>query len=137
MFLTTKYSCLPLTLSQHSQFFNLGFTPLWSAEFSSRLGAATNYSVSNTFGTFPLPIGFERSMLLEETGLAYHSHRDQLMLATDEGLTETYNRFHDPNERSAEIAKLRVLHDAMDRAVLEAYGWTDLETHLRVPARLR
>jgi hypothetical protein len=42
------------------------------------------------------------------------------------GLTKTYNRFHDPHEKSPEILKLRELHDAMDRAVLEAYGWHDL-----------
>ena len=48
------------------------------------------------------------------------------MIANNEGLTKTYNRFHDPNERSPEIQKLRELHDAMDRAVLDAYGWTDL-----------
>ena len=34
-------------------------------------------------------------------------------------------------------SKLRELHAAMDRAVLDAYGWTDLQPHLRVPARLR
>src|SRR5207302_9925082 len=31
------------------------------------------------------------------------------------------------NETSAEIKKLRELHDAMDRAILDAYGWTDLQ----------
>jgi hypothetical protein len=31
-------------------------------------------------------------------------------------------------ERSPDILKLRELHDAMDRAVLDAYGWTDLQT---------
>jgi hypothetical protein len=48
------------------------------------------------------------------------------MIRNNEGLTKTYNRFHDPNETSADIAKLRELHAAMDRAVLEAYGWHDL-----------
>ena len=46
----------------------------------------------------------------------------------DEGLTKTYNRFHDPDETDPEIAKLRDLHAAMDRAVLDAYGWTDIPT---------
>jgi hypothetical protein len=50
------------------------------------------------------------------------------MLKSDEGLTETYNRFHDPDERSPEIQKLRELHAEMDRAVLEAYGWSDVPT---------
>jgi hypothetical protein len=49
------------------------------------------------------------------------------MLARQEGLTKTYNRFHDPNERSPDILQLRDLHAAMDRAVLDAYGWTDLK----------
>jgi len=49
------------------------------------------------------------------------------MIKNNEGLTKTYNRFHDPYEGSPEIARLRELHDTMDRAVLEAYGWTDLK----------
>ncbi|MBK9089226.1 MAG: hypothetical protein IPL90_09340 [Holophagales bacterium] len=48
------------------------------------------------------------------------------MVRNDEGLTKTYNRFHDPDETSPDILRLRTLHDAMDRAVLDAYGWTDL-----------
>src|SRR5208337_4279231 len=32
-----------------------------------------------------------------------------------------------PDERSPDIVKLRELHDAMDRAVLDAYDWTDLK----------
>ncbi len=48
------------------------------------------------------------------------------MADNNEGLTKTYNRFHDPHEKSSEIAQLRELHEAMDRAVLEAYGWDDL-----------
>ena len=59
------------------------------------------------------------------------------MVRNNEGLTKTYNRFHDPDERSPDILKLRELHAAMDRAVLDAYGWTDLKPDLRVPARLR
>ena len=49
------------------------------------------------------------------------------MIRNNEGLTKTYNRLHDPDERSPEILKLRELHAAMDRAVLDAYGWTDLK----------
>jgi hypothetical protein len=48
------------------------------------------------------------------------------MVRNNEGLTKTYNRFHDPDERSADILRLRELHGAMDRAVLDAYGWTDI-----------
>jgi len=49
------------------------------------------------------------------------------MIRNDEGLTKTYNRFHDPDDRSDDIIRLRELHAAMDRAVLDAYGWTDVD----------
>jgi len=39
------------------------------------------------------------------------------MLARQEGLTKTYNRFHDPMERSADIVRLRELHKEMDQAL--------------------
>jgi hypothetical protein len=47
------------------------------------------------------------------------------MLARQEGLTKTYNRFHDPDESAEEIATLRRLHTEMDAAVAAAYGWGD------------
>jgi hypothetical protein len=59
-------------------------------------------------------------------GETYVSYRASLMGSLGCGLTSTYNRFHDPYEKSPEIQKLRDLHEAMDRAVLEAYGWHDL-----------
>ena len=49
------------------------------------------------------------------------------MLARQEGLTATYNRFHNPDERAADIVRLRELHVEMDRAVAAAYGWDDLD----------
>ncbi len=49
------------------------------------------------------------------------------MKRTDEGLTSTYNRFNDPEERDTDILRLRELHEEMDRAVLDAYGWTDIQ----------
>ena len=49
------------------------------------------------------------------------------MIRNNEGLTKTYNRFHDPNEDSPDIVRLRELHAAMDRAVLDAYGWQDIQ----------
>ena len=50
------------------------------------------------------------------------------MVKHDEGLTKTYNRFHDRDETDPDIQRLRELHAAMDRAVLDAYGWTDIPT---------
>ena len=39
------------------------------------------------------------------------------------GLTKLHNRFDEPNNNEPAIVQLRNLHDAMDAAVLRAYGW--------------
>ena len=65
---------------------------------------------------------------MEAAGKAYYEYRAGLMVRNDEGLTKTYNRFHDPYEDDPEIVKLREVHTAMDRAVLDAYGWTNVPT---------
>jgi hypothetical protein len=48
------------------------------------------------------------------------------MILNNEGLTRTYNRFHDRREASPDVVRLRELHAEMDRTVLRAYGWDDL-----------
>jgi hypothetical protein len=64
---------------------------------------------------------------LDVIGQEYYDFRASLMTRNNEGLTKTYNRFHDPNENSEEIRRLRELHHSMDRAVLDAYGWQDIQ----------
>jgi hypothetical protein len=48
------------------------------------------------------------------------------MVNTNQGLTKTYNALKDPENNDPRILELRRLHEAMDRAVLDDYGWTDL-----------
>jgi hypothetical protein len=84
------------------------------------------YTPSDCFETFPFPDGFEASPTLETAGKTYYNHRAALMVARNEGMTKTYNRFHHRSETAADIVRLRELHAEMDRAVLEAYGWHDL-----------
>lgn len=98
----------------------------WARFFASSLKDDLRYTPSDCFETFPFPEGFETSPALEAAGQAYHDHRAALMVARHEGMTKTYNRFHDPDERSEDIVRLRELHAEMDRAVLRAYGWDDL-----------
>jgi hypothetical protein len=100
---------------------------IWARFFASSLEDRLRYTPSDCFETFPLPEGFETDPKLEAAGKEYYEFRATLMVKNEEGLTKTYNRFHDPNETSPDILKLRELHAAMDRAVLDAYGWTDLK----------
>ena len=97
------------------------------------------YSAADCFETFPFPCALLYSAAndpahqasrqnLEAIGERYHQFRAELMVSNNEGLTSTYNRFHDPAETSEGILELRRLHDEMDQAVLAAYGWSDVPT---------
>ena len=101
---------------------------LWARFFGSSMKDDLRYTPSDCFETFPFPEQWETHSDLEVAGAAYHGFRADLMLRNDEGLTKTYNRFHDREKQSSGITRLRELHAAMDRAVLDAYGWTDIPT---------
>jgi hypothetical protein len=98
----------------------------WARFFSSTLEERLRYSPSDCFESFPFPIGFDADKDLEKIGQAYNDHRSTTMIATGLGLTKTYNRFHDSDDKANDILELRRLHDEMDQAVLRAYGWDDL-----------
>ncbi len=100
---------------------------IWSELLSSYLGGTLRYSVSDAFHTYPFPPAFLTDTALEIAGRDCYEFRANLMVRNDEGLTKTYNRFHDPAESSPDIHKLRELHAAMDRAVLDAYGWQNIQ----------
>lgn len=99
---------------------------VWARFHSATLKDDLQYSPVDCFETFPFPNDFESNAALEQAGREYYEFRAALMVRNNEGLTKTYNRFHDPDERQPDIFRLRELHAAMDRAVLEAYGWRDL-----------
>ena len=97
----------------------------WSAFNGSTFGSidAPTYNPSQVLDPFPFP---PSNATLRDAGTAYHDHRAALMVAGNEGLTRTYNRFHDTAETEPGITRLRALHHDMDVAVLRAYGWDDL-----------
>ena len=101
---------------------------IWARSFGSSLEDRLRYTPSDCFETFPFPGTHEREAGLDRAGKKYYEYRAALLIRNNEGLTTTYNRFHDPYDASPEIAELRTLHGAMDRAVLDAYGWTDIPT---------
>jgi hypothetical protein len=101
---------------------------IWAWFFSSTMKDDLNYSPTDCFETFPFPSNWETNPQLEEKGKTYYESRAELMVRNNQGLTETYNRFHDPDDRHPDIIKLRQLHQECDRAVLNAYGWTDIAT---------
>jgi hypothetical protein len=104
---------------------------MWAEQFCGRMGAANTpvYSSSDCFETFPFPQPDPRAVIpsLEDVGQRLYDARAAYMVDTQQGLTQTYNRLKDPSETDPRILDLRRLHEEMDRAVLDAYGWKDLE----------
>ena len=121
-------SLIVFPLPTHAAFCALQSRPheIWARFFGSSMKDDLRYTPSDVFETFPFPRGWTTSPALEAVGEAYYSFRADLMVKHGEGLTKTYNRFHDPYENAADIARLRELHAEMDGAVLAAYGWSDL-----------
>lgn len=100
----------------------------WARLFGSSMKDDPRYTPTSCFETFPFPQDWQGEYALETIGRDYHQYRSEVMIQNNEGLTKTYNRFHDPNNLEPRISKLRELHTALDRAVLAAYGWSEVKT---------
>jgi hypothetical protein len=111
----------------------------WVRFVGSTMEDRIRYAASDCFETFPFPaahLDFAASdpvheatrQSLEAIGERYHQFRAELMVRNNEGLTSTYNRFHDPSETSSALLELRRLHEEMDQAVLATYGWSEVPT---------
>jgi hypothetical protein len=100
----------------------------WARLLSSSLEDRLRYSASDCFETFPFPKPGPRAVIptLETAGKALYDARAKYMVDTQQGLTKTYNALRDPACTDPRILELRRVHEAMDRAVLDAYGWTDI-----------
>jgi hypothetical protein len=100
----------------------------WAVQFGGTHGSGTpeykTYKPATCGLSYPFPTF---TAAAELAGRAYYDARQQVMRANAGGLTATYNRLHDPREKSPAIIHLRVLRSDLDRAVADAYGWCDLE----------
>jgi len=102
----------------------------WIIKYCSSLETRLRYIATDGFETFPFPKPNPSDLstqfpTLNTIGETYYTHRQAVMQNRQEGLTKTYNRFHDPNEIAEDIQKLRDLHIEMDREVANAYGWQE------------
>ncbi|MCP4550395.1 MAG: hypothetical protein GY835_28385, partial [bacterium] len=98
---------------------------IWTILLSSSLGGTLRYIAGECFETFPFPQPDPRTEIptLEDIGHRLYEARAAYMVETQQGLTKTYNHLKDPTCTDPPIVELRRLHEEMDRAVLEAYGW--------------
>lgn len=100
----------------------------WALFFAATMKDDARYIPTDCFSTFPFPDRIETRRELAQMGRRYYEYRNEVMTKNEEGLTQIYNRFHDPDEADPGILKIRKLHAEMDSVVLDAYGWTDIPT---------
>lgn len=95
----------------------------WTTKGESSLRADPRYTPSDGFETFVQP---DLTGRMDEIGRELHEFRRGVMLDRQLGLTKVYNLVHDAAVADDDIGRLRGIHVEVDRAVAEAYGWTDL-----------
>ncbi|WP_199728741.1 type IIL restriction-modification enzyme MmeI [Corallococcus sp. CA053C] len=98
----------------------------WARLLSSSMRNDLRYAPSDCFETFPFP----EAPTLDGIGKKLHFERRSYMKANNVGLTTTYNRLKDETVRDPAIQRLRGLHEMVDQAVLDAYGWSDIHAPL-------
>lgn len=86
-------------------------------------GSGIRYAPSKAVSTYPLP---SKPETLRDIGDRYYQARLDYEYKNNVGLTDLYNRFHDPTNAEPGISRLRTLHEEMDRLVLVSYGWHDI-----------
>lgn len=108
--------------------FNSSVVQVWVWKHSSRMKLDLNFSPSDAVETFPF-LPPELISEFDRLGSSYLLTRHEVMTdpAHPVGLTDLYNRFHDPDAHEPRIERLREMHREIDAAVANAYGWGDLD----------
>ncbi|WP_437667172.1 DNA methyltransferase [Sorangium sp. So ce1182] len=101
----------------------------WARLLSSTMGEGLRYAPSDCVETFPFPRPehLDPGGLLDAAGERLYAARARLMAELGEGLTAMYNLLKDPACARPGVVELRRLHEELDRAVLAAYGFDDIE----------
>lgn len=96
---------------------------VWARMFGTSMKDDLRYTGTTCYENFPFP---PISGQLEAAGANYDNERSAVLVKLQLGLTKLSNRLNSQDDHSPEMIRLRELHAAMDKAVLDAYGWTDI-----------
>ncbi|WP_081848143.1 DNA methyltransferase [Microbulbifer sp. HZ11] len=102
---------------------------IWAWEHGSRMKQDLRYTHGDIFETFPFPDGVlsDTHVRLSELGEKFFEIRSQYMKSNDKGMTKFYNDLHNPALQSEELKTLRAVQAEINSAVLEAYGFDDID----------
>lgn len=96
---------------------------VWARMFGSSMKDDLRYTGTTCYENYPFPVFSDK---LETAGESYNNERAAVLVKLQLGLTKLSNRLNYQDDHSPEIIRLRELHAAMDKAVLDAYGWSDI-----------
>lgn len=108
----------------------------WALVWGSTTGETPAYVGTSCFDTFPFPSnllvdgGLPHEAIdshLETVGKAYFEHRAAICESRQQGFTTVYNLVHSQDETAEDIVRFRQLIAKLDRAVIDTYGWRDIE----------
>lgn len=141
----TKYPCFALVSSKYvysdslcviaSESYSLfcclssDIHAAWAWEYCSRMKQDMRYTHGNIFETFPFPVGAlnDSNQELSILGKEFFELRKQYMIENDKGMTKSYNDLHDLEINSEQINALRKKQVELNDAVLNAYGFDDID----------
>ncbi|MCZ1001060.1 hypothetical protein O1M63_28295 [Streptomyces mirabilis] len=99
----------------------------WLIKYGTTHESRLTYGPNAVFETFPFPTLMDH---LNRTGEALDAIRREIMLRRRLGLTKLYNLINNPDIAAStdpDIARLRQIHVELDEAVMDAYGWDDIQ----------
>ncbi|WP_434421598.1 type IIL restriction-modification enzyme MmeI [Nannocystis pusilla] len=104
---------------------------LWARHLASSMKTDLRYSISDCFNNFPFPAAGPRvdTPALATSAARLLAARAAALAGAPRSLTALYNALLGPRHEPL-LDALRTAHDLLDRAVLDAYAWSDL----RLPA---
>lgn len=99
---------------------------LWAVQHGTTMRVDPTYTPERCFANLPQPVATEP---LHQYGRRIDSERRKVMLRRPLGLTSLYNLVNDPrisDSSDPDIALMRAIHVELDKAVMDAYGWSDV-----------
>jgi len=108
----------------------------WALVWGSSTGETPAYVGTTCFDTFPFPSCLlvantlahdTTDAQLEKVGRKYFEHRSAMCRERQLGFTSVYNLVHLRSEQDGDVVRFRTLIAELDRTVLSAYGWQDIE----------
>ncbi len=97
---------------------------VWVRKHASTLETRLLYTPGDSFETFPAPaLGVSQREIVR----SIIDLRRRISVSRQIGLTGVFNRLHDAEDQDEEVKELRELHYQIDVAVVQAYGWDDVD----------